>query len=68
MSATTRLISGGLTILGTLLGAGLGLFGERYLRGRGNLRCSLVGSEVRWSRHGSYSKDSQLDYTFRPSC
>lgn len=52
MTATTLLISGGLTIFGTLLGVVVGLFGERYLRGRGNLRCSLVGSEVRWSRHG----------------
>ena len=50
MTATTLLISGGLTIFGTLLGVALGLFGERYLRGRGSLRCSLVRRELRWSR------------------
>ncbi len=50
MTATTLLISGGLTIFGTLLGVALGLFGERYLRGRGNLRCRLVRSELSWSR------------------
>lgn len=50
MTATTLLISGGLSVLGTLLGVSLGLFGERYLRSRGNLRCSLVGSELAWSR------------------
>jgi hypothetical protein len=50
MTAITLLSSGGLTIFGTLLGVALGLFGERYLRGRGNLRCSLVRRELRWSR------------------
>jgi hypothetical protein len=52
MTPTTLLISGCLTIFGTLLGVALGLFGERYLRGRGSLRCSLVRREDSWYQHG----------------
>ena len=51
MTPITLLISGCLTIFGTLLGMALGLFGDRYLRERGSLRCSLVRSELRWHRH-----------------
>jgi hypothetical protein len=56
MTATTLLISGGLTIVGTLLGVVLGLFGDRYLRGRGNLRCSLVNKKDCW-----YPTDPSID-------
>jgi hypothetical protein len=36
---TATLLAGGLAVFGTLFGAGLGLFGDRYLRHRGDILC-----------------------------
>jgi hypothetical protein len=40
-AATATLIAGGLAIIGTLLGVLVGLFGERYVRQFGALRCDI---------------------------
>jgi len=38
-TSTATLLAGGFAVLGTLLGVGRGLFGDRYLRHRGDILC-----------------------------
>jgi hypothetical protein len=38
-ASTATLLAGGFGVLGTLLGVGLGLVGDRYLRHRGDILC-----------------------------
>jgi hypothetical protein len=47
-SARGVLITGVLAVAGTLLGAALGLFGERYLRQQGRVGCDLIRRVETW--------------------
>jgi hypothetical protein len=40
------------TLIGTLLGVGLGLFGDRYLRHRGKVHCQVAGFGASTHRRG----------------
>ncbi len=54
-------VTGVFTLLGTLLGVALGLFGERWLRQRGKISCEV--GELR-QRHNSVADELVLDVAF----